>query len=121
MEEKLDAVLKLLDTMKQEHADRQRSPRRKLEQLEQEEAALGQVEATQQVVKRLKEDRTLVFKKKGNERQFLFNDNVKDQIDMADKQLELVESPNKAQREALQKAKAPCFHAPCHHVSSVEK
>ena len=35
----------------------------------------------------------------------MFNDNVKDQIDMANKQLELVELPNKAQREALQKAK----------------
>ena len=104
IKEKLDAVLKLIDAIKQEHADGQRSLRRKLEQLEQE-VALGQEEATQWVVKRLKEDRMLVFKKEANKRQFLFNNNVKDQIDTADKQLELVEPPNEVQREALQKAK----------------
>ena len=45
------------------------------------------------------------FQKKWNERQFLLDDNVKDQIDAADKRLELVEPPNEAQREALHKAK----------------
>lgn len=55
-------MLKLLDTMKQEHIEGQRDLRRKLEQL-QKEVATGQEDATQRVVKRLKEDRTLVFKK----------------------------------------------------------
>ena len=78
-EEKLDSILKLLADIKQEHADGQRDLRPKLEKLE-KEVATGQEDATQQVVKQLKEDRTLVFKKKGNERQFLFNNNVKDQM-----------------------------------------
>ena len=47
------------------------------------------------MVKWLKEDRTLVFKKE-NEGQIIFNDNVKDQIDATEKQLELVEPPNEA-------------------------
>ena len=89
-EEKLDNVLKALDSIKQEHAEGQRDLRRKLDRLEREVAS-GQEDATQKVVKRLKEDRTLVFKKNGNERQFLFNDNVKDQVDAAGKHLELLE------------------------------
>lgn len=72
-------MLKLLDTMKQEHTEGQRDLRQRLEQLH-KEVATGQEDATQWVVKRLKEDRTLVFKKKENERQFLFNNNMKDQI-----------------------------------------
>ena len=52
--------------------------------------SLGQEKATQQVVKRLKEDRTLVFKKKGSEKQFLFNENVKNQIDSVEKHLYLL-------------------------------
>ena len=102
-EEKLDNVLKALDSIKQEHNEGQRDLRRKLDRLEREVAS-GQ-DATQKVVKRLKEDRTLVFKKKGNERQFLFNDNVKDQIDATEKHLDLLEPATEAQRETLQKAR----------------
>ena len=57
------------------------------------------------MVKRFKEDRTLVFRKKGNEKQFLFNDNVKDQIASAEKHLNLLKLSLEAQKEALQKAK----------------
>ena len=100
-EEKLDSVLKSLE---QENADGQKDLRRRLEKLEKDMSS-GQEEATQRVVKRLKEDRTLVFKKKGNEKQFLFNDNVKDQIDSAGKHLDLLEPSSEAQTVALQKAK----------------
>ena len=65
----------------------------------------GQEEATQRVVKRLKEDRTLVFRKKGNEKQFIFNDNVKDQLDAAGKHLDLVVPTISGQQEALDRAK----------------
>ena len=57
------------------------------------------------MVKRLKEDRTLVFKK-GNEKQFILNDNIKDQVDATEKHLDLVELNNDTQKEALQKAKS---------------
>ena len=65
----------------------------------------GQEEATQRVVKWLKEDRTLVFRKKGNEKQFIFNDNVKDQLDAAGKHLDLVVPTVSGQQEALDRAK----------------
>ena len=57
------------------------------------------------MVKRLKEDRTLVFKK-GNEKQFILNDNIKDQVGATEKHLDLVELNNDTQKEALQKAKS---------------
>lgn len=98
-------MLKLLDTMKQEHTEGQRDLRQRLEQLH-KEVATGQEDATQWVVKRLKEDRTLVFKKKENERQFLFNNNMKDQIHTQEKPLDLVEPNNDTQKVAQQKAKS---------------
>ena len=64
-EEKLDAVLKSLESLKEEHKGGQLDLRRRIEQLE-KDVMSGQEEATQRVVKRLKEDRTLVFRKKGN-------------------------------------------------------
>ena len=77
-EEKLDSILKSPADIKQEHAaDGQRDLRQKLEKLE-KEVATGQEDTTQRVVKWLKEDQMLVFKRKGNERRFLFNDNIKD-------------------------------------------
>ena len=57
------------------------------------------------VVKRLKEDRTLVFWKKGNEKQFLFKDNVKDQFEATRKHLDLLEPSVPGQKESLEKAK----------------
>ena len=102
--EKLDSVLNSLEIIKQENAESQKDLRRRLEKLE-KDVSSGQEQATQRVVKRLKEDRTLVFREKGNEKQFLFNDNVKDQIDSAEKHLDLLEPSSEAQKEALQKAK----------------
>lgn len=80
MEEKLDNIFKLLDAIKKDHAKGKKDLRKKLEWLK---------HAMQKVVKWLK-DRTLIFKKKGNERQFLFNNNVKDQIDDTRKHLNLL-------------------------------
>ena len=56
-------------------------------------------------MKHLKEDRTLVFRKKGNKRQLIFNDNVKDQLDAVGKHLECFEPLSEAQQESLQKVK----------------
>ena len=103
-EEKLDSVLASLKDIKQENSDGQKELKRRLDKLERD-AASGQEDATQRVVKRLKEDRTLIFKKKGNEKQFLFNNNIKDQIEAAEKQLDLLETTTKTQGEVLQRAK----------------
>ena len=67
--------------------------------------AVGQEEATQRVVKRLKEDQTFAFRKKGNERQFIFNDNVKDQLLATGKHLDKVEPTSDVGQESLEKAK----------------
>ena len=56
-------------------------------------------------MKKLKEDQTFIFKKKGNEKQYIFNDNVKDQFVATAKQLELVDLPEEAKRDAIDKAK----------------
>ena len=103
-EEKLDALLKSVEALKQEQLDGQRDLRKRLEHLE-KEVSSGQEEATQRVVKRLKEDRTLVFWKKGNERQFIFNNNVKDQLDAVGRQLDQLEPSSTAHKESLEKAK----------------
>ena len=104
MEEKLDAVLKSLDALKQEHKDGQEDFRQKIDKFE-KDVTFGQEEAMQCVVKCLKEDRTLVFRKKGNEKQFLFDDNVKDQIKVAGEQLDLLEPAVLGQKESLERAK----------------
>ena len=54
--------------------------------------AAGQEEATQRVVKKLKEDQTFSFKKKRNEKQYIFNDNVKDQLLSTGKHLDGIEA-----------------------------
>ena len=41
----------------------------------------GQDSAAERVIKKLKRHRELEFKKKGHERQFLFNDEAKDKIE----------------------------------------
>ena len=51
-EEKLDSVLKSLEAIKKENADGQKDLKQKLEKLEKDVSE----EATQRVVKRLKED-----------------------------------------------------------------
>ena len=60
-DEKLDSVLNSLEFIKQGNADSQKDLRRRLEKLEKDMSS-GQEKVTQRVVKRLKEDRTLVFR-----------------------------------------------------------
>ena len=103
-EEKIDEILRSLQTLKQSQEDGQSVIKRHLDQLE-KDAAVGQENATQRVVKKLKEDQTFVFKKKGNEKQYIFNDNIRDQFVATVKQLELVDLPEGAQRDAVDKAK----------------
>lgn len=91
-EEKLDALLKSVESLKKDQSEGQRDLQKRLDHLEREVAS-GQEDATQRVVKRLKEDRTLVFRKKGNERQ-LFNEDVKDQLDAVGKHLNQLEPPS---------------------------
>ena len=90
MEEKLDVLINSVNSLKETQAGDQRDLRKRLDQLE-KDMAVGQEDATQRVVKKLKEDQTFTFKKKGNERQFIFNDNVKDQLLATSKHLDNVE------------------------------
>ena len=79
MEEKIDALIQSVDNLKRTQAGDQQDLQRRLDQLE-KDMAIDQEEATQWVIKKLKEDQTFTFKKKGNEKQFIFNDNVKNQF-----------------------------------------
>ena len=76
-EDKINEILESLKTLKKSQDDGQNVIKRRLDQLEMDVAA-GQENATQRVVKKLKEDQTFVLRKKGNEKQYIFNDNVKD-------------------------------------------
>ena len=103
MEEKIDTLIKSVDNLKETQAGDQQDLRRRLDQLEKDMAA-GQEETTQRVVKKLKEDQTFTFKKKGNEKH-IFNDNVKDQLLSTGKHVDGIEATTSAGREALDKAK----------------
>ena len=77
METKLD---KFLAPFKQLKDTQDTNLQKMTEKLEQDVHA-RQDTAVEQVVKKLKCDRTLEFKKKGHKRQFLFNDEVKDRVE----------------------------------------
>ena len=99
----MDKILKSLRLLK-EFQEGHTTIKRRLNQLE-IDVAVGQEDATQRVVKRLREDQTFTFKKKGNEKQFIFNDNVKDQFITTAKHLGLVNLPSgSGQQEAIDKA-----------------
>ena len=72
-----DALIKSIDYLKKTQAGDQQDLWKRLDQLK-EVVVIGQEGATQLVIKKLKEDQTFTFKKKENEKQFIFNDNVKD-------------------------------------------
>ena len=65
-EDKIDEILESLKTLKKSQDDGQNVIKRHLDQLEMDVAA-GQENATQRIVKKLKEDQMFVFRKKGNE------------------------------------------------------
>ena len=105
VDEKMDEIFKSLRSLKESQEEGQTTIKRRLDQLE-KNVVVGQEDATQRVVKRLKEDQTFTFKKKGNEKQFIFNDNVKDQFVSTAKHLEFVDVPSTSgQQEAIDKAK----------------
>ena len=104
-DEKMDEILKSLWSLKESQEEGQTAIKRRLDQLE-KDVAVGQDDTTQHLVKCLREDQTFTFKKKGNEKQFIFNDNVKDQFVVTAKHLELVDVPfGLGQWEAINKAK----------------
>ena len=82
MEAKLDELLSSFDAMKKSQQENQADMSKKLEKLERVVQA-GQDVAAERVVKKLKRDRGYEFRKKGNEHQFVFNDEIKDRIDTA--------------------------------------
>ena len=100
----MDKILKSLRLLKESQEEGQTTIKRRLDQLE-IDVAVGQEDATQRVVKQLREDQTFTFKKKGNKKQFIFNDNVKDRFITTAKHLGLVNLPSgSGQREAIDKA-----------------
>ena len=104
MEAKLDELLASFKQLKDTQEANQQKMSEKLEKLEQDVHA-GQDTAAERVVKKLKRDRTLEFKKKGHERQFLFNDEVKDRMESAATSLEKVDPSTAASKTALDDAK----------------
>ena len=82
MDEKLDELLRsvkaLSDTQKQSQAEL----KDRMDQLEREVATSNE-ERTEWVVKRLKWARSQEFKRKSNEKQFDFNEEVKDRVEAA--------------------------------------
>ena len=72
----LDALIKSIDYLKKTQAGDQQDLWKRLDQLK-EVVVIGQEGAIQLVIKKLKENQTFTFKKE-NEKQFIFNDNVKD-------------------------------------------
>ena len=82
MEQKIDELLKSVQSLSQEQKKSQTEINQRLEQLE-KDVSSNNDESTQRVVKRLKRARTYEFKRKGNEKQFEFNEDVIDRIEAA--------------------------------------
>ena len=104
MESKLDELLASFKDLKETQDANQKEMSEKLEKLEKDVHA-GQDTAAERAVKKLKRDRGLEFKKKGHERQFLFNDEVKDKMENATAAMQKVDPSTKTSREALDEAK----------------
>jgi len=101
MEDKLDELLASFKELKDTQSANQQEMSEKLEQ----DVNTGHDTTAKWVMKKLKCDRSLEFKKKGHERQFLFNDKVKDRMESATVSLVKVEPSNAASRTALDEAK----------------
>ena len=82
MEAKLDELLKSVQSLSDEQKQSQTVMKQRLDQLEKDVSAKNE-ETTERVVKRLKRARTHEFKRKGNEKQFEFNEEVKDRMETA--------------------------------------
>ena len=82
MEQKLDELLASVAGLKQTQETNKVEMGHRLNQPE-KDVAVRQDKAAQHMVKKLKRDRWYEFKRKGNEKQFLFNDKLKDRIKAA--------------------------------------
>ena len=82
MEQKIDELLKSVQSLSQEQKKSQTKINQRLKQLE-KDVSTNNDESTQRVVKRLKRARIYEFKRKGNEKQFEFNEDVIDCIEAA--------------------------------------
>ena len=102
MEGKLDELLQSFSTLKKSHEESQRQITAKLDRLEQD-VATGQEETLQLVAKKLKRDPEYQFHRKGNEKQFVFNEEVNDSIQSAASFLEKIK-PTAAQDTAILKS-----------------
>ena len=103
MEAKLEELLSSFDAMKKSQQENQADMSKKLEKLERDVQA-GQDVAAERVVKKLKRDRGYEFRKKGNEHQFVFNDEIKDRIDTASSLVTQVKPTSQQDASTLQKA-----------------
>ena len=81
-DDKIDALLRSVDALKQSQKENQEEMARKLSQLESEVAA-GQDSAAQRACKKMRLERAPEFKKEGHERQYVFIEGVKDHVDGA--------------------------------------
>ena len=79
MDEKLDELLKSIDDLKSTQRQNQQDTTAQLDRLEQD-IATGQEETLQLVAKKMKRDPDVQFRRKGNEKQFTFNEAVNDSI-----------------------------------------
>ena len=69
------------------------------------DVAMDQEKVIQWVIKMLKVDQTFTFRKKGNEKQFVINDNVEDQFFATGKHLDNIKPAITTRHKTLEKAK----------------
>ena len=82
MEAKLDELLESVKSLAEEQKQNKTEMKSRLDQLE-KDVSTNNEQNTQRVVKRLKRARAYEFRRKGNEKQFEFNDEVKDRLEAA--------------------------------------
>ena len=104
MGKKLDELLKSIDDLKSTQRQNQWDTTAKLDRLEQD-IATGQEETLQLVAKKMKRDPGFQFRRKGNEKQFTFNEAVNDSIQSAAVMLEKVKPTTAQEMVALKSAK----------------
>ena len=103
MEEKLDQLLALVGELKKALESDKVEMVQRLDQLEQDVATNRDMSA-QRMVKKIRRDRSYEFKREGNEKQFLFNDELKDRIEAASTHLIKLKPASKPDTAALKVA-----------------
>ena len=103
MEEKLDQLLASVDELKKAQESDKVEMVERLDQLEQD-VATNQDMSAQRMVKKIRRDRGYEFKRKGNEKQFLFNDELKDRIEAASAHLAKLKPASEPETAALKAA-----------------